>query len=172
MLKNLEANDGFPVQFGDSPLQMRETLLLSSLAKAYSKLAGLQGSDESQWHWGNTQKTMFAHAFSKMLDEKTRNEFDVGPLPRGGSANTVNQSSYGLKDFVQTNGPSFRVVIDVGNWDQSMAVNTPGQSGDPASPHYRDLAEKWAKGDYFPMLYSRKAVEAATAQKIILRANR
>lgn len=172
MLKNLEANDGFPVQFGDSPLQMRETLLLSSLAKAYSKLAGLQGSDESQWHWGNTQKTMFAHAFSKMLDEKTRNEFDVGPLPRGGSANTVNQSSYGLKDFVQTNGPSFRVVIDVGNWDQSMAVNTPGQSGDPASPHYRDLAEKWAKGDYFPMLYSRKAVEAATAQKIILRASR
>jgi penicillin amidase len=61
-----------------------------------------------------------------------------------------------------------RVVVDVGNWDNSRAVNHPGQSGDPASPHYRDLAPLWIEGRYFPLLYSRKAVEGATERVIRL----
>jgi penicillin amidase len=47
-------------------------------------------------------------------------------------------------------------------------MNTPGQSGDPDSPHYRDLAGAWGKGDYFPLLYSRKLIEAATESTIRL----
>lgn len=43
-------------------------------------------------------------------------------------------------------------------------MNYPGQSGDPASPHYRDLAPLWLKGRYFPLLYTRAAVDAATEQ--------
>ena len=58
--------------------------------------------------------------------------------------------------------------MDVGNWDNSRAMNTPGQSGDPASPHYRDLAPMWLKGDYFPLLYTRAKVEAATVRRIEL----
>jgi penicillin amidase len=60
-------------------------------------------------------------------------------------------------------------VLDVGNWDASQAINTPGQSGDPWSPHYRDLAPLWAHGRYFPLLYSRPAVAAATAKRLVLR---
>jgi len=47
-------------------------------------------------------------------------------------------------------------------------VNSPGQSGDPDSPHYRDLADKWLNGEYFPLLYSRAAVEQATVERIML----
>ena len=64
----------------------------------------------------------------------------------------------------------FRVVVDVGNWDNSRAMNTPGQSGDPDSAHYRDLAASWASGTYFPLLYSRKAIEAVTESVIRLQA--
>jgi penicillin amidase len=60
------------------------------------------------------------------------------------------------------------VVVDVGNWDNSRAVNAPGQSGDPDSPHYRDLADMWLKGDYFPLLYSRAKVVESTRQRIRL----
>ena len=69
---------------------------------------------------------------------------------------------------MQTGGPSFRIVIDVGNWDNARAINTPGQSGDPDNPHYRDLAPMWLKGEYFPLLYSKKMIEAATVQRIEL----
>jgi penicillin amidase len=50
--------------------------------------------------------------------------------------------------------------MDVGAWDNSMAINTPGQSADPMSPHYRDLFPLWAAGAYVPLRFSRGAVEA------------
>jgi penicillin amidase len=45
---------------------------------------------------------------------------------------------------------------------------TPRHSGDPFSCHQRDLAPLWATGQYVPLLYSRPAVEAATAEAITL----
>ena len=44
----------------------------------------------------------------------------------------------------------------------------PGQSGNPYSPHYRDLAPLWATGDYVPLLYSREAVERAASERFQL----
>ena len=67
-----------------------------------------------------------------------------------------------------TNGASFRVVLDVGEWDNSRAVNYPGQSGNPDDPHYRDLTGMWLSGEQFPLLYSRAAVEKATETRILL----
>jgi penicillin amidase len=61
-----------------------------------------------------------------------------------------------------------RLVVDVGNWDNTRAVNHPGQSGDPESPHYRDLAPLWRDGRYFHLAYTRKAVEAVTEKVILL----
>ena len=58
--------------------------------------------------------------------------------------------------------------IECATCGSSVAINTPGQSGDPASPHYRDLAPMWAAGGYFPLVYSRGAVEKATRARIEL----
>ena len=49
--------------------------------------------------------------------------------------------------------------MDVGGWDNSLCLNGPGQSGDPRSPHYADLAQIWASGDYVPMLYSKEKID-------------
>jgi penicillin amidase len=70
--------------------------------------------------------------------------------------------------FQLTNGPSFRMVLDVGKWDESRAVNFPGQSGRWDDEHYKDLAPLWLNGEYFPLLYSRDAVEKATARRLRL----
>jgi penicillin amidase len=72
-------------------------------------------------------------------------------------------ASWRAEDFRVMSGASFRMVLDVGNWDASRFINTPGQSGDVDSPHARDLFETWVKGGYVPLVYSREAVEAATA---------
>ena len=61
-------------------------------------------------------------------------------------------------DFRVGAGASVRLVLDVGAWDNSLAINTPGQSGDPASPHYRDLFPRWAAGAYVPFVWSRARV--------------
>ena len=97
-----------------------------------------------------------------------RQQFDVNAGPIGGSSFTPMNTSYRNNDFQLTAGASFRMVVDVGNWDASRVVNTPGQSGNPANPHYRDLAPLWAKGEYFPLLYSRKAVEKESKERLEL----
>jgi penicillin G amidase len=70
---------------------------------------------------------------------------------------------------VQTGGATFRIVVDVGNWDGSLVMNSPGQSGDSDSPHYADLFEPWSRGEAFPLHYSRERVEANTERRIRLR---
>ncbi|MGR6964358.1 penicillin acylase family protein [Geodermatophilus sp. URMC 61] len=71
--------------------------------------------------------------------------------------------------FVQTGGATFRIVVDVGDWDGSLVMNSPGQSGAPDSPHYADLFEAWSRGEAFPLCYSRARVEAVTERRIRLR---
>ncbi|MBN8898483.1 MAG: penicillin acylase family protein, partial [Rhodospirillales bacterium] len=63
---------------------------------------------------------------------------------------------------------SFRMVVDVGAWDEAKVINTPGQSGNPLSPHYDDLGPLWARGEYVPMLYTKAAVDAAAELRIAL----
>ncbi|MNL79211.1 Penicillin acylase 2 precursor [compost metagenome] len=58
--------------------------------------------------------------------------------------------------------------MDVGDWDKSFCINTPGQSGDPRSTHYADLAEDWSKGIYLPLLYSDEKIASETEHRILL----
>lgn len=154
--------------FGQDASRKRDQLLLASLSAAYVEMEKLQGVDPKQWQWGKLHHNLMEHPLAAVVDDATRAKLNVGPLPKHGGAHTPNQSTYRASDFRQTNGPSFRVVVDVGNWDNSKAVNSPGQSGDPDSPHYRDLADMWLKGEYFPLLYSRSAVLKETVQRIRL----
>ena len=87
--------------------------------------------------------------------------------PRGGSGNTTNNTRFD-QDFLVTGGASYRMVVDVGNWDAATMTNAPGQSGDPRSPFYDNLLEGWAKDGSFPLIYSREQVEEHTAITIKL----
>lgn len=149
--------------------QQRDALLLSSLSAAMADVSKRLGSsDTSKWQWGSLHRADFRHPLRGVVDEATRKQLDVGEWPIGGSGFTPMATSYRPADFGLTSGASFRMVLDVGNWDASRVVNTPGQSGNPASPHYRDLAPLWAKGEYFPLVYSRAAVERQTTERLRL----
>ena len=149
--------------------QQRDALLLSSLALAGADVTQRLGTnDPSKWQWGSLHRADFRHPLRAVVDEATRQKLDVGEWPIGGSGATPMATSYRPTDFGLTSGASFRMVLDVGNWDASRVVNTPGQSGDPASPHYRDLAPVWARGDYFPLVFSRSAVEQQSNERLRL----
>ena len=68
----------------------------------------------------------------------------------------------------QTSGASFMIVADTADWDNSVGLNSPGQGGDPDSPHYRDLFELWARDRYFPIFFSRAKVDSVTESTTIL----
>jgi penicillin amidase len=165
ILRVLEAPDD---RFGDDPTAARDALLRDTLAAAWAECAARLGDDPSGWSWGRLHHALFEHALSAVCDGVARLSPDVGPFPHGGSASTPMHTGYRPGDFRTVMGASVRMVVDVGNWDGSTWINAPGQSGDPRSPHYRDLAPIWARGEYVPMLYSKEAVAAATEQRIVL----
>ncbi|HEU4987707.1 MAG TPA: penicillin acylase family protein [Rhizobiaceae bacterium] len=162
ILAALEQDKGSIVHEGRGD---RAELLRTTLRQAHAALAEKFGKDTAAWRWGDLHKGYFGHALSGA--HKGRG-LDVGPLAKGGSDTTVMMAAYDPGNFHVTTGASVRMVIDVGAWDESVAINAPGQSGDPSSPHYADLAPIWAAGGYVPLLYSKEAVAAATETVIRL----
>jgi penicillin amidase len=135
---------------------LSDTVLGETAVKAVADLERRLGTEIGKWRLGEVQCMSIAHP----LSPDAVNTLGIGPLPLGGHANTINKAESFLADLQVRHGPSFRIVLDVGDWDQSVAVNMPGQSGDPRSDHYRDMVTPWHQGGYVPLLWSREKVEA------------
>jgi penicillin amidase len=164
MIDWIAAPDG---RFGENPTAGRDALLARSFEAAVAGLVQKLGPDQGQWQYGQEKfkHALIHHPLSGAVNARLRTMLDVGPLPRGGYASTVNATGGGDN---QTSGASFRIIVDTENWDDSVGTNTPGQSGDPASRHYRDLFEMWAKGKYFPVFFSREKIESVAEERLVL----
>jgi penicillin G amidase len=158
----LYAPDG---RFGADPIAGRNALLTKSLDEAVAELTKRFGVDMSHWTLGAYHHALIRHPLGAALAPALEAKFDVGDLPRGGDAYTIDAT--GGADN-QTAGGSFKIVADTGDWDQSLGLNNPGQSGDVASPHYRDLYPLWARGKYFPIFFSRSKVESVAESTLEL----
>ncbi len=154
-------------RFGNNPLAGRDAMLLSCLRNAVADLKSRLGPDTANWQYGQNKfkHALIRHPLSKAVKPELQALFDVGPAPRGGYASTLNATGAGDNQMA---GASFRFIADTGNWDNCLGTNAPGQSGNPDSPHYRDLFELWAKGKYFPVFYSREKIESVTEEKMLI----
>jgi penicillin amidase len=151
--------------FGDSAGSGRDRMLRETLQTAAEKLAKLQGSDSRKWSWGKLHVMRFRHSLDQTQGASA--VMDQGPVERPGDDYTVNSTESG-ENFEQAGGASYREILDTSDWDRSVGVNTPGQSGQPGSPHYGDLIPLWDQGKYFPLFYSQAAVEKAAKQTLVL----
>ena len=111
----------------------------------------------------------FEHELTPFLSEALATPLQTPRYPVGGDNDTLHRASYRTSDLRVTSGASYRQVIDLADWDNSLAINMPGQSADPASPYDKNLIEAWAKGEYFPMAFSRAKVDSLRADRLVLR---
>jgi penicillin G amidase len=121
----------------------------AGLARAIERLTREQGPDRSQWRYGRLHTRTLPHPFVS--------EFDLPTVERGGGAGTV-----------AADGASYREILDAGDWDRSVVTQVPGQSGQPESRFYSNLLRLWADNEYFPLVFSRKAVEKHAAHRLML----
>jgi penicillin amidase len=136
-----------------------DSLLLAAFGDAVADLVRRVGSDRGKWRWGDIHLATFRHRISP--------QHDLPAVSRSGDANTVNATAG--SNYRQTAGASFREIIDLADFDNSVVINVPGQSADPRSPHYGDLLPLWGSDRYFPLVYSRARVEAETRELLWLR---
>ncbi|MCH7919746.1 MAG: penicillin acylase family protein [Planctomycetes bacterium] len=155
--------------FGDDPLAGRDAFLLRSLTEAVERLTERVGADMSAWQYGRYKHALIRHPLSAAVNAETRKRLDVGPVARGGNSYTVNNTGGGDN---QTSGASFRIIVDTSDWDLTLGMNNPGQSGDPDSPFYSNLFGLWGMDQFFPVFYSRQKVESVASEIMVLEPER
>jgi penicillin amidase len=121
----------------------------AALTRAVEQLTRELGSDWTQWRYGRVHAQTFPHP--------VLTAFDLPTVERRGGNGAVG-----------ADGASYREIIDVADWDRALTINTPGQSGQPGSPHYGDLLPLWEKDEYFPMAFSRSMVDTHVTHKLTL----
>jgi penicillin amidase len=152
--------------FGGNPVAARDELVRSTFAAAVAKTKQLQGNDPRSWRWGMLHTATFEHPLASLSSAHAR-AFNLAPVERAGDGNTPLNTRHD-ETFRQLHGATYRHIFDLADWDRGLATSAPGQSGQPGSPHYADLLPLWAEGKYFPLVYSRAKVEAATRHRLRL----
>ena len=153
--------------FGDNAINKRNKLLQEAFIKGINNLQKKLGSSMDQWVYGQAKykHTTMEHPLSSIVSKEIKQQLNLGPLPRGGNGQTPGSTGSGDN---QLSGASFRILIDTKDWDKALMINTPGQSGDPNSPYYRNLFETWANDQYFPAYYSKEKIKSVTKEITVL----
>jgi len=120
---------------------------LQSLAAATTKL----NQDFGSWQtpWGEINR------FQRINDDITPKFDDAAPsIPvpftssRWGSLASFAARAYpGTKKWYGTSGNSFVAVVEFGDSVRARAITAGGESGNPASPHFNDEAQRYSIGN-------------------------
>jgi acyl-homoserine-lactone acylase len=120
---------------------------LKALAEASDRLA----TDFGTWRtpWGQINR------FQRLTGDIVQPFNDAGPsIPvpftsaQWGSLASFGAKRWpGTKKYYGTSGNSFVAVVEFGDKVRARAVSAGGESGDPASPHFNDQAERYAQGN-------------------------
>lgn len=114
------------------------------------------GDDSSKWTWGMSFKANFPHplASAPLIGA----QFTTPNIGIDGSGTTPNVGS----------SVSMRLIGTPNNWDNTRHVIPLGESGNPASPHFKDQFDTWNKGDLPIFPFTKSAVEKAAVRALVL----
>lgn len=152
-------------------VENRDEVLRTALVEARLELTSRMGKDPEGWEWGHLHGVTFAHQVlgGEGLPGPIRSLVNSGPHPVGGSSSTVNAMAWDASEgFAVTAAPSMRMIVDLGDLDESRWVNQTGNSGHPLSSHYDDQVDAWLEGRTFAWPSSREAVVRATEDTLTL----
>lgn len=149
--------------------ERRDGVLRLVLREVVDYLKAKLGPRPEDWTYGRFHRLTYAHALGGV--PALGAFFNRGPYPVGGDGNTVWATGpAGPPDTTEKLiGPPFRFIADLGDLRNSLGLLAPGQSGNPASPHYDDGVRAWLEGGYHPMLWAREDVEAEEEARLTLK---
>ncbi len=133
------------------PLFSSEKLTASirnSFAAATDTLAARYGVFGEAWAWKQTRKTTIQHLARIAPFSRER-------LETSGNYNCVNATG-------TTSGPSWRMVVELGDTVRAWGIYPGGQSGDIGSKFYDQMIDDWTQGNYYKLLFLKSSTEQAS----------
>jgi penicillin G amidase len=138
---------------GTDPVETCAQRAAAALEAALADLSARLGDDADRWRWGEAHRARMVHPIFEDLPV-------LGPLfeievATGGDSVTVNVGHFSPRDqrrpFASTHAATYRAIYDLADLGRSRFITATGQSGNPLSPHYRDLTALWAAGQGIPI---------------------
>lgn len=126
----------------------------------------LVGNLDSQWAWGKVHTATFEHVLGSVPALGLL--LNRGPVAVAGSWCTVNANAYYPGSFEVASIPSYRQVVDLSSWKDSLWQHTTGQSGQALNRHYDDMIDDWQSVHPQQMLYERTDVLAEAEAILVL----
>lgn len=172
MRRVISGEDGFAAWCDDIATEATETCAerqSKALQAALKELTAAYGDDMAGWRWGTAHPAVQSHrplGFVPWLGSL----FGV-ETPMEGGAFTLSRADHrfaGRRPYAGVHGAGLKFVVDWNAPDRSLWIVSTGQSGNPYSPHYRDLAELWAAGGYLTMTSDWAEIEAQTVARLAL----
>ena len=137
---------------GNIDAAVTETAVLTMVS-----LRERHGPDPRNWDWGKLHQVTLRHPLS---NEATAGDFDLGPAPIAGGAETISNTGCGPPpECSAVGGVEYRIVVDFAAPDRFWAVQNAGNSGQPGSPHYGNQFGDWIAGEYRTVYLDRKDLE-------------
>jgi acyl-homoserine lactone acylase PvdQ len=144
-------------------------------APADQLLAGLVAASDQLTRDFGTWKTPWGdiNRFQRLNDDIAPSFDDKAPsIPVGfpsatwGSLASFGAHAYpGTKKWYGASGNSFVAVVEFGKTVRAKAVTAGGESGNPASPHFNDEAQRYAAGALRDVYYYRADLKGHTQRE-------
>ncbi len=154
-----------------SKTETPDDIMRLALEQTTVYLVKTMGGIPSNWVWGDLHHITFS---SNPLGESGIGQLEAivnrGPFPVAGGSSAVNANGFSWGDNfgrVRSN-PSMRMIIDLADFDRSLAIHPTGQSGHPSHKNYDSMIDLWLNGQYHPFAFSEAAVDATTEQTLTL----
>jgi penicillin G amidase len=146
--------------FDDKSTPAKETakeLVTTAFKKMYADIKPkliLPGYD-----WESHITPYIPHLFARLK------AFQVKGISAGGHRSALNALAM-RKDGNGFNGPSWRMVVELGDTVKAYGVYPGGPSGNPGNAAYNTSIEKWAKGEYFELSLWKKIEDMGKQGKL------
>ncbi|KAA0990455.1 penicillin acylase family protein [Dyadobacter aurulentus] len=115
-------------------------IVYQSLKATLDTLTSRHGNMSPAWQWSKVKGTEIRHL------SRSLKAFNAPPITTGGGSGIVNATT-------KRHGPSWRMVVELGPTPRAYGIYPGGQSGNPGSPYYLNLLNKWEKGELNELLF-------------------
>ncbi|MEM7713775.1 MAG: penicillin acylase family protein [Cyanobacteria bacterium P01_A01_bin.68] len=153
-------------------LENRDEIFKLAFVEAVDELENSLGSNTEKWNWGKLHQINFRNVTlgksGVFLIEKL---FNRGIYKAAGDGETVNANRWkaNQSSFEVTHIPSFRMILDLAEFDNSQAIHSTGQSGHAFNRHYTDMIEPWRNVEYHSMLWGDEKIDEKAKSTLLLR---
>jgi len=150
--------------------ETRDDVIRKSFEQGVAELEEIFGRDPAKWNWGEMHASTFRNStLGESGVSPIEGLFNRGPFPTSGGDAIVNATGWSVRDGYETNWlPSMRMIVDLGNLNNSVTVHTTGQSGHAYHEHYIDMAPLWANIEYYSMRWDEATITSDAEGHLVL----